>query len=381
MIDKILAIYDNFKEKTFSELKFNYKEYLTAIKNFNSDKFEKKTLGKSFEDRDIYLFKTGKGKTKVLFWSQMHGNEPISTQALVDLMNFFCENNEIQKSILENCTIFFIPLVNPDGAEAFSRRNAQEIDLNRDAIKKTAPESKILDEIINKIHPDFAFNLHDQERYYGTQNSEYPTALSFLTPSYDFEKTIDIHREKSMKLIASINEMLQSYLLNRIAKYSDAFMPNAFGDNVQKKKIATILFEAGYIPKDEQRQEVRKYYFLSLIHSLIEISNGNYTKLSIDDYQKIPMNIKLKFCDFILKNITIENKGKNYVTDIAVIKNILDSEKFTDFIEDYIIWDIGDFENKSAFKIIDFKGVTINNSNKLIKRLKKADFLLNYLER
>jgi len=379
MIDKIIKEYNRFKERAFSELRFNYSQFLQAINNLDKTIFDISEIGKSFEERQLFLIKAGKGEKKVIFWSQMHGNEPISTQGLFDLLCFLSKNDEFsehRKNIFENCTLYFFPLVNPDGNEIFTRRNAQGIDLNRDAIKLTSPEAKLLNNSLDEIKPDFAFNLHDQERYYGTPQSNFPTALSFLTPSFNFEKTIDNKREKSMKLIATTYKMLQNYLPKSIAKYSDAFMPNAFGDNVQAKSIATILVEAGYIIGDEQRQNVRKYYFATLLYALLNISTDIFQDNQPSDYQRIPMNIKLNFVDIILKNITIKQNGKEFVTDIAIIKNILDTDKFTDLSNEYLIWDIGDLSNKKTFSEIDCSSIVLEHK---VERLQNAQYLLDFV--
>ena len=73
----------------------------------------------------------------------MHGDEPTATMALFDVFNFFQANDgldEVKKSILENLTIFFMPMVNPDGAEIYQRRNDYEIDINRDVMRQQTPE-------------------------------------------------------------------------------------------------------------------------------------------------------------------------------------------------------------------------------------------------
>jgi len=376
-----LRKYYNFlKEKDISKLLFKHSDIRPIIeKHRKNDLLEVSEVGKSFENREIYMIKAGNGKTKVMLWSQMHGNEFVGTMAIFDILNLFNSENSdlrnISDSLLQNLTIYFIPMLNPDGAEYETRRNAQSIDLNRDALALTAPESRILENLTNNIKPDFAFNLHDQEIYYGTENSENTVALSFLTPSYDYEKTIDLSRQKSMKLIADIFRMLQNEIPGQVGKYNDSYMPNAFGDNIQKKGISTILVEAGYIHGDVNRQKVRELYTTSLVFALNSISEKKYLNNNIDTYKKIPFNIKLKFCDYILKNITIIRKTGKFKTDIAIIRNILDSESFTDLSEDFIIWDIGDLSNKSAFKTIDFRGKEINDQNNQIKRLKKANFL------
>ena len=384
MTTKILSNHEKYKEQKLKTLKIKHKEVEQIIKELDKDFFEVSEIGKSFEDRKIYQIKTGKGKIKILLWSQMHGNETVGTMTIFDILNFLKTNDELnnlRKTLLENCTFYFVPMLYPDGAEKSERRNAQEIDLNRDAIKLTAPESQILNKITDDLQPDFGFNLHDQEIYYAPENSNKTSALSFLAPAYDFDKNINEERKKSMLVIADVFTMLQEFIPNQVAKYNDSFMPNAFGDNIQKKGISTILIEAGYFHNDKNRQKVRKYYFLSLVYIFQSITDKNYEKFSTKDYFEIPMNLKMNFCDYIFKNITIQQHKKQYTTDIAVIRNPLNTEKFTDFEKEYIIWDIGDLKNKNTFEIIDCSKIIINNNEKMVKRLKKADFLQMYIKK
>ncbi|MEW6654231.1 MAG: M14 family zinc carboxypeptidase, partial [Bacteroidota bacterium] len=93
----------------------------------NNKLFEIKQIGASVERREIFSVKVGKGKTKILAWSQMHGDEPTATAAIFDLFNFFSANDsfdELRESIIDNLEIHFIPMVNPDGAERYQRENA-----------------------------------------------------------------------------------------------------------------------------------------------------------------------------------------------------------------------------------------------------------------
>jgi len=54
-------------------------------------------------------------------------------------------------------------MLNPDGAERFTRRTAQMIDMNRDASALATPEAKILKSTHDMYQPEYGFNLHDQE--------------------------------------------------------------------------------------------------------------------------------------------------------------------------------------------------------------------------
>ena len=65
----------------------------------------RKVIGRSVNDLPISLLTLGKGKVKILMWSQMHGNESTTTKAIFDLCNLFADcNHELIESILKTCT-------------------------------------------------------------------------------------------------------------------------------------------------------------------------------------------------------------------------------------------------------------------------------------
>ena len=53
-------------------------------------------------------------------------------------------------------------MLNPDGAERNVRRNAQGIDINRDAVELQTPEGRFLKAIRDRYAPAAGFNLHNQ---------------------------------------------------------------------------------------------------------------------------------------------------------------------------------------------------------------------------
>ena len=46
------------------------------------------TAGASAEGREILLVRAGHGADSILLWSQMHGDEPTATGAIIDLLEF-----------------------------------------------------------------------------------------------------------------------------------------------------------------------------------------------------------------------------------------------------------------------------------------------------
>ena len=93
-------------------------------------------LGTSVEGRAIHHLTVGRGAKAVLLWSQMHGDEPTATSALFDLCQWLVTHRQepVVARLLDSLTLHIVPMLNPDGAERFQRRNAQGIDINRDAL-------------------------------------------------------------------------------------------------------------------------------------------------------------------------------------------------------------------------------------------------------
>ena len=134
--------YENYKEPTLNKRRIKHAELQPLITKYRvNPKFTVKSVGTSIEGRDLSLISIGKGDTDVFLWSQMHGNEPTATQAIFDILNFLdsTDFSSEKQDILNSLTLHFLPMLNPDGAEVFQRRNALGIDINRDALRLQSP--------------------------------------------------------------------------------------------------------------------------------------------------------------------------------------------------------------------------------------------------
>ena len=127
-------IYSKYKEQTLTHRRFKHTDIdsLIQLRNkHNSIKIHE--IGKSFEGRNIYELSFGQGDKVVMLWSQMHGDEPTATMALFDLFNFLegkgDDFDSIRTLLNDKLNIHFIPMLNPDGAERYTRRTAQSIDM------------------------------------------------------------------------------------------------------------------------------------------------------------------------------------------------------------------------------------------------------------
>ena len=109
------------------------------------------TIGKSVEGRELWVMEISDnpgvhevGEPEFRYVANMHGNEVVGRECLLNLMEYLCKNYDKMvavSSIIDNTRIHLMPSMNPDGYEAAvegtqqdgpGRLNRNGIDLNRD---------------------------------------------------------------------------------------------------------------------------------------------------------------------------------------------------------------------------------------------------------
>jgi len=354
--------YENYKERTLTNRRFKHSDILPLIEQLkDKDIFGVNKVGESADGRDINVVSVGSGGTKIFLWSQMHGDEPTATAAIFDIFNFFLARNDFidfKNHLFEKTTIYFLPMVNPDGAELFQRRNIFEIDLNRDAVRQQTPEGKILKEVFDSLKADFGFNLHDQGREYSAGNTFKTAAISFLAPPPDYDKTLTPVRENSMKLIVEMYKTLSEFIPGHIAKYSDDYEPRAFGDNFTKWGTSTVLLETGGWIDDREKQFLRKINFIALLSAFKSIADETYTTEDLNTYSSIPDNEKL-LLDLILRNLTAKSGEFEYKVDVGINYEEVNLNGAKDFYYKATVEDLGDLSVFHGYNEIDLEGYTI----------------------
>ena len=334
-----------------------------------------KIIGHSVLCKPIYKYEFGSGKTRILLWSQMHGNESTTTKALFDFINLLNGNSEFAKKLLNRFTFCCLPMVNPDGASFYTRENANKIDLNRDSQTLSQPESKLLRETFENFKPHFCYNLHDQRTIFGVGNGvDKPATVSFLAPSYNEERDINVARQKAIEVIVEMNRILQTYIPNQLGRFDDSFNINCVGDTFQSLNVPTILIEAGHFHNDYNREFSRKYVFIALIVGFKYIYENDIVSNKIEEYLNISHN-KICFYDFIYKNIKINYDNNKLITNFAIQykEELIDNHLY---FNAYIAY-IGDLKGFSGHFEYDAEENLYEDENENIPKIgQKADFYL-----
>jgi len=375
----LMENYQAFEEKRIKDRFFKHADLLIILGMLktNSD-FMLKEVGQSTNGLSINLITWGKGPKRVFLWSQMHGDEATATMSIADLLNFLSKPDQfgqIQDLLANKCTLYILPMVNPDGAEVFDRRNGMDIDINRDYRRQQSPEARILRNLRDEINPHFGFNLHDQSTLWSAGNTGNPATISFLAPAYDEILSVNSTREEAMKVIAVMNSALQKNIPDQVGRFDDEYEPRAFGDNFQASGTSTILVEAGGFYNDPEKQHIRKIFFKAILSGLISIANESYLKATTEGYFLIPENKKLHF-HILLRNCKLEKNGIPYKLDIGLsaeekVTKDARSVKYT-----YMVTELGDLTDYFGYEEFNCEYFTLTETKK-IKIDEPADLIVH----
>ena len=286
----------------------NLLKYLDGLKKLGLKVDE---VGRSGQNREIFQIEWGKGPKKVFLWSQMHGDEPTATSALIDMFTVLQKNRDKDwvKAIEKTLTIRAVPMLNPDGAEVYLRRNSQGIDINRDAQNLVTPEAKILKALRESWSPEIGFNLHNQQGLTTAGKTNKQAAISFLVVYGDAEKTLTPGLERNRRIVVAMNQALSGFMPGSIARYGDDWTPSAFGDNFSAWGTPVILIETGGLyGKDEMF--LVKMNFISFLTAVKLLADGGDTAFNPADYELIPNNSSGCILHFVFRNATIIDRSK-----------------------------------------------------------------------
>lgn len=258
---------------------------------------EVREIGRSVEGRSLHHVRFGRGPLHLLLWSQMHGDEPSATSALFDVC-WYISRRRTEPHVarmLERLTIHVVPMLNPDGAERWTRRNAQGLDINRDAILLQSPEARALAALRDEIQPALGFNLHNQNWRTSAGTPPQPATISLLAVAADEELSDPPQRVLAKKTAAVIGRALEPLAAGRIGRYDEAFDPRAFGDSFSRAGTGVVLIESGPSPAADPDGDLVRLNFVALLSALDALASGAVEEADPALYYALPENRSLLF--------------------------------------------------------------------------------------
>jgi hypothetical protein len=282
-------------------------------------------VGRSVAGREIYELEFGRGPLKVFMWSQMHGDEPTATTALIDLFSHLHAHRAEgwARLVADKITVRAVPMLNPDGAELYTRRNLQGIDINRDARALSTPEGRLLKKLRDEWQPEIGFNLHNQSSRTGVGDTLKQAAVSFLAVVSDEARTDTPGRVRNKKLCGVMIAALSPFIEGHIGRYDDTFNPRAFGDLISQWGTPVILIETGAL-KGTPGHDLAGLNFVALAAALRALADGSVERESVAAYESLKENGGGIY-DLVVRGATVVNRVREgrtevppYAADLAV---------------------------------------------------------------
>ena len=267
--------------------------------------------GASVEGRKIPLVVLGNGPTTVLLWSQMHGDEPTATSALLDVLEHLGRTRKTPgtERLLSRLTLAIIPMLNPDGAEKTRRTNAQGIDINRDALRLETPEGRFLKSVRDRLKPSIGYNLHNHSPSLTAGRQGPQVAISLLSVPYDEAFTENEGRLATRRLAVLVQRLLAPYAKDRVARYDMDYTERAFGDSMTRWGTATLLIESGGFFGPDEANTLVRLNFVALLGTLHALADGSLAAVDAKAYDAIPLNARDRLFDLLLRNARIVSGG------------------------------------------------------------------------
>jgi hypothetical protein len=298
-----------------------HKDLKVYLENLKKTGIKVDEVGRSVSNREIYQAEFGKGPLKVFLWSQMHGDEPTATSAVIDLFTILYKHREKDwvKHIERTMTIRVVPMLNPDGSDAYTRRNMQGLDINRDALNLKSPEARLLKKLREEWSPQIGFNLHNQNALTTAGQTYKQAAISFLVVFGDAQKTSNEGHERNKRLASTMTQAIQGFIPGNIGRYDDGYTPSAFGDSFSAWGTPVILIETGALHGQSEMFLV-KMNFIAIATALKSLADRSEKNASPIVYDQLPRNTSGRLFYFIFRNASVINVAKPrqiLITDIG----------------------------------------------------------------
>jgi hypothetical protein len=317
-------------------------------------------IGRSVEGRPVHLVSFGDGPRTVLLWSQMHGDEPSATPALLDIAHFLLSRADepAAAAILDDLTLLMIPMLNPDGSEIYERRNLQAVDINRDALQLTTPEGQILKGIRDEYEPMLGFNLHDQSRRTAVGDTGVLATNSVYAVSGDAEGTVTPGRLLAKRACSAIAVTLAPFMPGGMARYDEDWSPRAFGDNITAWGTPVVLIESGGLPPGRDFEDLTRLNFVAILTVLQDLVRNDLQDYDPQIYEDLPRNQSDAWVDVVVRGGSMQQprNGPSYRADLAFNIEVDDRELAgcaTGRDPRAYIADVGDLRFLGAGQIVD----------------------------
>ncbi len=117
-----------------------------------------KTISALFFSKDEVFASQRDKKPVVMIIVEQHGDEPSSKEAAMIVTRRLLNEDS---DLLDKLDLILVPQVNPDGSDEGTRRNTNDMDLNRNHVVLSEPESNAVHQLFLDWMPEVTLDVHE----------------------------------------------------------------------------------------------------------------------------------------------------------------------------------------------------------------------------
>jgi hypothetical protein len=171
-------------------------------------------------------------KVPIMINGSIHGTEFVGSDAVMQLIERFAlDNDETTTDILKNNILIFNVVQNPDGRIDATRFNGEGIDLNRDFITQSQPETEETVALIKEWNPMVFLDTHGYVKNYAPNQQG---LLEPCTPPHNPNYEYDLYNKWALGQA----EAMEAQIMSNKDKYSGSLYQSMVGSYIPQRDDA-----------------------------------------------------------------------------------------------------------------------------------------------
>lgn len=168
-------------------------------------------------------------KVPIMINGSIHGTEFVGSDAVIQLIERFATQNDAQtQKILGSNILIFNVVSNPDGRVDATRFNSEGIDLNRDFITQSQPETEHTVDLITEWNPMVFLDTHGYVKNYAPNKQG---LIEPCTPPHNPNYEYDLYNKWALGQAAA----MESEIMKNKAEYKGSIYKNMVGTYVPQR--------------------------------------------------------------------------------------------------------------------------------------------------
>ena len=233
-------------------------------------------------------------------WSQMHGDEPSATPALLDVVDTLLSGVPGGDAILDRLTLLIVPMLNPTAPPATraATRRASTSTETRSSSRRRGPRPQVDTRPLlagARLQPSRPGPAHRGGRH------GRPASIALLAVAGDPQGTLTPGRARARRVASLVARTVSPYVPGGVARYDEEWNPRAFGDNVTAWGTPVVLIESGGLLAGRPFTDLTRLNYVALLVVLDALARDDAAGEDPAVYEGLRRNTERLYVDVLIE--------------------------------------------------------------------------------